>query len=129
MDQTTEEDKIEGHSNFITPPDFVDDALPTITVVDATPDDIQLLGKMAQEHHECFNIYLYHQGMENREWLNEAIGKSDAVIVNTNDFDNEDLCVKDNVFYYGPKVYVTEAHKVHTAFDYFGLRNLSQRTK
>ena len=46
------------HSNFITPPDFVDDELQTITVVDATPDDLQLLGKMTQEHDECFNIYL-----------------------------------------------------------------------
>jgi len=122
MEQTNENETT-GYSNFITPPDFVDDKFPTITVVDATPEDVQTLGKMAKEHDESFNIYLYHQGMDNREWLDEAIGKSQAVIVNTNDFDNEDLCVKDNVFYYGPKVYVTEAHKVHTAFDYFGLRN------
>lgn len=111
-----------AYSNFITPPDFVDDDFPTVTIVDAIPDDIEMLGRMAKEHHESFNFYLYHQGMNDKDWLNEAIARSTAVIVNTNDFDNEELCVKDNVYYYGPKVYVSEANKVHTLFDYFALR-------
>ena len=108
------------YSNFITPPDFVEDDFHTVTVVDASPKDVELLGQIAKGTNNAYNVYLYHQGMDDTAWLAKAIEKSDAVIVNTSDpYNNEDLCKNSNVYYYGSKTYITDATKVDTPFDYF----------
>lgn len=110
------------YSNFITPPDFVEDEFHTVTVVDAAPADVQLLGQIAKGTDKAYNVYLYHQGMDDKDWLGNAMEKSDAVIVNTADpYHNEDLCKNSNVYYYGPKTYITDANKVESPFDYFAL--------
>ena len=110
------------YSNFITPPDFVEDEFHTITLVDAAPGDVELMGTMAKGTTKSYNIYLYHRGMDNTDWLAKAIERSDTVIVNTMDHDNENICKNSNVYYYGPKTYITDANKVESPFDYFALQ-------
>ena len=112
------------HSNFITPPDFVDEKLHTVTVVDATPEEIEILGRMCQGSDEMFNIYLYRSEMNNTNWLEQAVERSDAVVVNTNTVGlyTDYLCSQDKTFYYGPKTFISKANKVETPLQYFALR-------
>ena len=70
------------YSNFVTPPDFVNDQLHTVTVVDGTLEEIELLGRMCQGSDESFNIYLYRSEMNDIKWLEQAVEHSDAVVVN-----------------------------------------------
>jgi hypothetical protein len=69
------------YSNFITPPDFVDDNLHTVTVINASTEEIASLARMCQTNDEMFNVYLYHNGMKNTAWLQEAIDRSETVII------------------------------------------------
>jgi len=46
------------YSNFITPPDFVEDDFHTVTVVDASPKDVELLGQIAKGTNNAYNVYL-----------------------------------------------------------------------
>jgi hypothetical protein len=66
------------HSNFVTPPDFIK----TITVVDATPEQVGDLAKRCKFDNHSYNIYLYAEDMNNLQWLAEAVKRSDAVLVN-----------------------------------------------
>jgi hypothetical protein len=110
------------HSNFITPPDFVDDQeLHTVTVVDATVDDVELLARMCENSDEMYNIYLYRDEMQQPEWLAAAALRSDAVIVNVNDH-NQWLCGQEKTYYYGPNSFLSPAKKVNGVMDYFLFR-------
>lgn len=115
------------YSNFVTPPDFVKDNLHTVTVVDATVDDVELLGLMCQHTNESFNIYLYRNEMNNIEWLNKAIALSDAVIVNPLN-NNEELLKNSDFFYYGNKIYLSPATKVNNVLHYFLTRQEKMQT-
>lgn len=112
------------YSNFITPPDFVTDQFHTVTVVNATPDEVELLGRMCKGSDDQFNIYLYKSEMNDVLWLNRAVEISDAVIVNTEsrDLTTDQLCTLDKTYYYGPHTFVTPANKVDTVFQYFAIR-------
>jgi len=112
------------YSNFITPPDFVDEKLHTVTVVDGTLEEIELLGRMCQGSDESFNIYLYRSEMNDVNWLKQAVERSDAVIVNTENHNPyvDYLCTQEKTFYYGPLTFISSANKVDTVFQYFALR-------
>jgi hypothetical protein len=71
------------NTNFITPPDFVDEGEHSVLVVDADPSDIQSLALVCANHNHTFNVYLYNDEMQNLEWLVKAAGVVDAIIVNT----------------------------------------------
>ena len=112
------------YSNFITPPDFVDDQLHTVTVVDGTLEEIELLGRMCQGSDESFNIYLYRSEMNDIKWLEQAAERSDAVIVNAARHEPylDFLCSLEKTFYYGPNTFISTANKVDTVFQYFAQR-------
>lgn len=114
--------KIKKYSNFITPPDFVNDKFHTVTVIDALIDEIELLGRMCQFSNESYNIYLYRSDMHEDQWLYKAVDISDAVIINTSVNTNESLFKLNKVYYYGDKNYVSPAHKVNNILQYFLLR-------
>jgi hypothetical protein len=109
------------HSNFITPPDFVDDKLHTVTVVEATVEDVELLARMCENSEEMYNIYLYRDEMQNADWLAAAVLQSDAVIVNVTE-GNQWLCGQEKTYYYGPNNFLSPAKKVNGVLDYFLFR-------
>ena len=65
------------HSNFITPPDFVD----SILVIDATQDQIQAIADRVRDQNTTYNVYFYHEKMDNVNWLTQVIDRVDAVLL------------------------------------------------
>lgn len=111
------------YSNFITPPDFVDDDLHTVTVVNATTDEVELLANMCKVSDITYNIYLYNTDMDDMAWLNDSINKSAAVIVSQVPAQLDFLYKLENTYYYGDATYLTPAVKVNSVLDYFGLHS------
>lgn len=109
------------YSNFITPPDFVDQKLPNITVINATTDEVELLARMCEHSDEFYNIYLYRTEMNNDTWLQQAVDLSDAVILNTNSGQYRDLCLLDKTFYYGSDRFLENPKKIESPLHYFAL--------
>ena len=114
------------YSNFITPPDFVDEDLHTVLVVDSSHEDIELLVRMCEHSDEMFNIYLYKSDMGVPEWLDIAIEKSAAVIVNAENKNNHWLCKLEKTHYYGPNRVISPAQYIETPLHYFTARQLSE---
>jgi hypothetical protein len=117
------------HSNFITPPDFVDEPLTTVTVVNATLDEVELLARMCENTDPQYNIYLYRSEMNDREWLQKAIELSEATIINaaTTDFDDfDDICDLENVYYYGDRELISRATRIPTLLHYFVLKKQAE---
>jgi hypothetical protein len=110
------------HSNFITPPDFVDEQLPNITVVNATPSQVEMLARMCSENDEQYNIYLYHSEMNDMDWLNSAIERSEAVVTHTIDPNLDSICLINKTYYYGDRIIITDATEVHNLLHYFEMR-------
>ena len=80
------------YSNFVTPPDFVDEDKHTVVVIDAASEDVQRLALLCKEGTTDFNIYLYNSESNSDEWLMSAIERADKIIVNT--FANEKSVIK-----------------------------------
>jgi hypothetical protein len=112
------------YSNFITPPDFVEDPFHTVTVVNATVDEVELLARMCKGSDDQFNIYLYRSEMNDTDWLNRAVELSDAVVVNVAQRDPviDQLCTLEKTYYFGPENFLTNAIKVENVYQYFALR-------
>ena len=110
-------------TNFITPPDFVDDPNHNILLVDTDPVDVETLAFLCAGHDESFNVYLYKADMEQVDWLNAAVERADAVIVNTdiNDFSpiKDKLVDLTKTYYYGPKNFLNSTRKHATVLEYF----------
>jgi predicted kinase len=98
----------------------VSDELHTVTVIDATTDDIELLVNLCQLGNELYNVYLYKTEMNQPDWITQAVQKSSAVIdVHRN---NETFCYNEKTFYYGEKTFLSPATKVKGILDYFVQR-------
>jgi hypothetical protein len=116
------------YSNFITPPDFVKDSFHTVTVINATDSEVELLGRMCKGSDDQFNIYLYRLEMNDLDWLKKAVDISDAVIVNTNKLDKtfEEFMMLEKTYYYGTNTFLVKANKVENVFQYFAIRHSQQ---
>jgi hypothetical protein len=108
------------YSNIITPPDFAADDFHTVTVINATEDDIKLLVTFCENSEKSYNIYLYKDDMNLADWIEKAIAKSQAVIVNAVNDKWQYLMLQDNVYYYGP-VHICPATHITNVLDYFVL--------
>lgn len=64
------------HSNFITPPDYVE----TVLILDATEELIKELGTLVQGSDKPYNVYFYSEAMDNQEWLTRITAKADTVL-------------------------------------------------
>lgn len=64
------------HSNFITPPDYIE----TVLVVDATEEQIRHLGTLVQDGSVSYNVYFYNAVMNNQEWFERVQAKADVVL-------------------------------------------------
>lgn len=68
------------HSNFITPPDFVD----SILIVDATKEQIEAVAACCKDGSVPYNVYLYSTDMQDLNWLGQAIQRVDTVLLHQN---------------------------------------------
>jgi hypothetical protein len=64
------------HSNFITPPDFVE----TVLIIDANTEQANECARVVRESTQAYNIYLYHEGMADPNWLATAAGKAETIL-------------------------------------------------
>jgi hypothetical protein len=106
------------YSNIITPPDFATDDFHTVTVINATEDDIKLLVKFCENSAKSYNIYLYKDDMDLADWVEKSIAKSEAVIVNAINNKWQDLMLQHDVYYYG-EVHICPATHITNILDYF----------
>jgi hypothetical protein len=53
------------HSNFVTPPDFVE----TVLIVNATEEQITELNSVVKTSNKPYNVYFYNEAMNNPRWL------------------------------------------------------------
>ena len=111
------------HSHIITPPDFVDDELPTVTVIDASWDDIENIALWLQSTDARYNVYVYNDIMFEDEWLDQAVERSHVIIINS----EESGCTKiknrllkdPRTWYYGPNRYLGNPNQLNHPIDYF----------
>lgn len=111
------------HSNLITPPDTVDDDLYTITLINATVDDVELITHICESTAECYNIYLYSDNMDNLSWLDQALSKSNEIIINCDVLGHDNLYKDSRTCYYGNKILLAPAKKIDSLMQFFLHRN------
>jgi hypothetical protein len=64
------------HSNFITPPDFVE----TVLILNAPQEQIRVLAELVQHRDKTYNVYFYHEEMNQPEWFEQASKKADVIL-------------------------------------------------
>lgn len=64
------------HSNFITPPDVIEDIL----IVDATDEEIFAVGLACENADRPYNVYMYKKDMDNLEWLSMVAKRADVIL-------------------------------------------------
>jgi len=64
------------HSNFVTPPDYVE----TVLVVNATDEVIATLGEAVKTLGRPYNVYFYNDTMNNRDWFDLIRTKADVIL-------------------------------------------------
>lgn len=64
------------HSNFITPPDYVE----TVLIIDATDNQLAALTETVKTADRPYNIYFYNNKLDNQTWFNRVASKADIVI-------------------------------------------------
>jgi hypothetical protein len=115
------------YSNFITPPDFVDEPLPTVLVIDADWNDVETLALYCQSAKDSYNVYLYSDIMMEEEWLRKAIDVAHVIILNS----AESACTKiknqlikdPRTWYYGPHKYLANPQRIESPIDFFNKNN------
>lgn len=65
------------HSNFITPPDYVE----TILIIDASSEQIEACASRIKELNVPYNIYFYDTKNPDLAWLDRVKKVSDKVLV------------------------------------------------
>jgi hypothetical protein len=110
------------HSNFITPPDFVDENLTNVVVINATEEQIELLAHMCANNDDQYNIYLYRSEMEDISWLTSAIERSSAVILNTVDPNLDSICFTNKTYYYGDRTIISDCKEISSPLHYFSIK-------
>ena len=115
------------HSNFVTPPDFVDNDLPTVFLIDASWDDVENLALFCQTSKHCYNVYLYNDIMFDEEWFEEAARRSQTIIMNSEKSGctpQKNKLLKDSrTWYYGPNHYLGNNQQLKSPIDYFIKNN------
>lgn len=113
----------ETHSNIITPPDFLDNDLKSVLVIDPEWSEIEDLALVLKASPKAYNVYVYLAGMDKVEWLEEAARKADTVIVNTIETDishiKDRIAVKLSSYYFGPKNFLMNPNRIERPIDYF----------
>ena len=64
------------HSNFITPPDYVE----TVLIVNIADENVEQVQAAVAATNRPHNIYFYNDAMNNPEWLMLVRSKADTVL-------------------------------------------------
>lgn len=64
------------HSNFVTPPDFVE----TVLVLNATDEQVAELARIVKAGNKPYNIYFYNDAMNDLRWLARVSNMAKLVI-------------------------------------------------
>lgn len=65
-----------GHSNFVTPPDFIE----TILVLNATEEQITACADACYESDKIYNVYFYNKEMNNTDWFFQVQSIADQTL-------------------------------------------------
>lgn len=118
-------------SKLVTPPDVVKGRAYSVVVVDPTLEEVDDLALFLQYSDRQFNVYLYRAEMNDEEWLNKVVEKSNTVIVNTvNTVCSEikdRLVVNPKNFYYGQKKFMMNTNKIEKPIDFFVQFTLKEK--
>jgi len=114
-------------SNFVTPPDFVDNTNPNVLVIDADWEDVENVALWAQHSVANYNVYLYTDIMLDDAWLDRAIEQAHVIIVNTAPSDcsprKNQLISDTRTWYYGPREFLGNPRQLSTPLDFFIQNN------
>ena len=115
------------HSNFITPPDFVDNDIPTVLVIDAAWDDVETLALYCQNTTYIYNVYLYQDIMFVTDWLKQAAVRAHAIVLNSENsactVEKNQLLRDPRTWYYGPNRYLGNNNQLQSLLDFFIKHN------
>lgn len=110
-------------SNLITPPDFINNGSPNVTLIDPTQSEVEAVALYCSGIESTFNIYVYLTEMNDIEWLTKAIGESSAIVINTvqNSLSGfkDRIAVYPNAYYYGPKRFLMNPKQIKNPIEYF----------
>jgi len=100
--------EVEVVSNIITPPDFVYNANSNVVVIDPSESDVESIAYYLKSSPLRVNLYVYDSTESNDpEWLETAIARSDALLINTADSSisqrKDKLAVDKKAYHYGAK--------------------------
>jgi|TARA_B110000263_G_scaffold219481_1_gene206742 hypothetical protein len=111
------------YSNFITPPDFIEDDNHSVLLVDPSEADVVEISLLCKQVGTDFNVYIYLEQYDDLKWLEEGFNRSDAVCINTQP--NEISKVKDQLVehfkshHYGPKRFLDINRRMDNPIEYF----------
>lgn len=111
------------YSNFITPPDFVEELKHTVLMIDVSAEDLQALATFCKNSAVYFNIYLYNYEMQDTEWFRKARDRSDVIVLNnsTNPWSvtKEVLIELPKTWYYGSDAVAKNLNHINHPLEYF----------
>ena len=102
-------------SKVVTPPDVVNEDC-VLLIVNAVPNDIDLVAKWLRFSEKNYTIHLYHDGMDSVSWLKEVANTAQIILVNRNSTqDNSIKAMYDSI----AKIkWIGEEQEFATATDY-----------
>lgn len=110
-------------TNFITPPDYVEDRQHTLLLIDVEPSDVETLAHLCATHDESFNVYLYKEDLNDLKWMRDVAYRADAIIINTVQTgisnDKDMLVDLTKSYHYGPKNFLNNNRKLSSVYEYF----------
>lgn len=77
-------------SKVITPPDQINDPN-SYLIVNAVPTDIELVVRWLRFSGKDYTIHLYHDGMNNSQWLSEVARQCGKILINRNNTEPKGL--------------------------------------
>jgi hypothetical protein len=111
------------YSNYITYPDFVDNDLYTVLLIEPTVDEIADVAIVCKNVGTDFNVYIFNESKDEYSWLEEAFNRSDKVIINTSLSENS--VIKDKLvshvkaLHYGPKRFFDNDRRINVPVEFF----------
>ena len=64
------------HSNFVTPPDYVE----TVLVLNATDEQLSALTETVKTTGRPYNVYFYNDSMNELDWLDRIKTQADVIL-------------------------------------------------
>ena len=103
-------------SKVVTPPDIVNEDK-NFLIVNATIDDLKMLSYWLHSQESNYTLHLYHDGMEDVDWLKNVASISTSILVNKTNSTPETL--KPIFDYVGRIVWFGENETHARAINYF----------